>query len=59
MTLEDYIKELQAIKNKLKDKPVLVRQPNGLETNPEIKFKTEMPTNLEFTEENVTAIIIQ
>ena len=59
MTLEKYIKELQAIKDELKNKEVLVKQENGLHFEPEIKFKMKDPFNVGLTKENVTAIIIQ
>jgi len=43
MTVREFIRELNGLKDELKDIEVRVRQPNGLLTEPDIKFLRKNP----------------
>jgi len=63
MTVRDFIKELQNLKEELMDLEIRVKQPNGLLTPPEIKFlrkdefKYEFP--LKLTKDTIKYVIIE
>lgn len=56
-TLKSFIKELEAIKDELKDTPIKVVAGNGLEFEPKIRFLTK-DHSFDITKENVKSIII-
>jgi len=60
MTVKEFIKKLESLKDELKDIEIKVRQPNGILTTPEIKFVLNSPYKFPtLTKENVKFIIIK
>jgi len=59
MTVRDFIKELQNLKEELKDLEIKVKQSNGLLTPPEIKFLRKDESVLDLTKDNVKYVIIK
>ena len=59
MTLEQFIRNLQNIKDELKQSDVVVIAENGLELTPKIKFKLKDKHKIsELSKENVESIVI-
>lgn len=58
MKLDDFIKELQEIKQELHNKEVYVRTPNGLLMKAIPKFVKKDSHNFDLTKENVECIMI-
>ena len=60
MTVRDLIRELDGLKEELKDIEVRVRQPNGLLTEPSIKFLRKNPYDpWSLTKENTRFVVIE
>lgn len=53
-TVNDFIKELQKLKPSLREKPIVVNAPNGLQLPAEIKIGLQSPADWE----NVKNIVI-
>lgn len=57
-TVNDFIKELSALKPELRDKPLKVLAPNGEYLIPNIKFELVNTSNLNLTNENVSSVML-
>jgi hypothetical protein len=59
MTINELIKELNALKEGIKNKDVVVIQRNGLQTKPDIKFELIDKFNpLNMSSENIKRVIL-
>lgn len=58
MTVNKFIKLLEELQPKLREKEIVIRSPNGLIVNPSVKMLLDDETNLFGGVENVKAMII-
>ena len=60
MTLQEFIDELNSIKDSLKNNQIKLIKPNGILTTPDIKFKLkDEMDSLNLSNENVEYIVIK
>jgi len=55
-TVRQLIKDLQNVREDLKDKEVVIVAENGIDFEPKVKYRTKEP--LDFSKENVEKVVI-
>lgn len=58
MTVNEFIKHLQALQPKLRDKNIVITAPNGLQFEPKVKQQLKDPYNVFGGIENVEHMVI-